>query len=217
MERRPVGLPASEPPPPPGFSIYVVCGAVLGSCSEGRRAGRQGHAAGPGDRAANTLRRGPEAQRALRWGMSIARGPEATPGALAAASADTGVSCCWGRELRRQAESLGRSEDEPDSRPLGDTALCMACIGTPGFAGHHRGGSPAGLCWVAGWRGRKKGMRLGLREPTFWRVRRTTSPNTEAGLHALEGGWCPWLVSRSPLLGAGAGPSTSLLVRVQGR
>lgn len=108
-----------------------------------------------------------------------------------------GCPAVAGRELRRQAEPLGRSEDEPDSRPLGDTARSMACIGTPGFAGYHRGGSPAGLCWVAGWRGRKK-MRLGLGEPTFWRVRRTTSPNTEAGLHALEEGCCPWLVSLTP-------------------
>lgn len=82
---------------------------------------------GPGDRAANTLGREPEAQRALRRGVSVARGPEATPGALAAASADArGVLRVAGRELRsrrspwggvRMSATAGRPETPPGARP----------------------------------------------------------------------------------------------------
>ena len=71
-------------------------------------------------------------------------------------------------------------------------------------------------CRVVGWGELKKGMQLGLREPTFWRVRWTASPDTGAGLRALEEGLCPWLVPRPRLLGARTGPSTSLAGRAQG-
>ena len=85
-----------------------------------------------------------------------------------------------------------------------------------GFAGHDPAGSPAGLCRVAGWGECKKGMQLGLREPTFWWVRGTASPDTGVGLRTLEQGSCPWLVPRPRLLGARTGPSTSLAGRAQG-
>lgn len=141
----------------------------------------------------------------------------ATPGSLASESVDTGGSpLVVGCEQRRQLEPLGWSVDEPDSRQPRDTALCMACVGIAGFAGHDRGGSPFGLCRVVGWGELKKGMQLGLWEPTFWRVRWTASPDTGAGLRALEEGLCPWLVPRPRLLGARTGPSTSLAGRAQG-
>ena len=141
----------------------------------------------------------------------------ATPGSLAAASVDTsGSPLVAGCEQRRQLEPLGWSEDQPDSRQPRDTALCMACVGVAGFAGHDPGGSPAGLCRVAGWGECKKGMQLGLREPTFWWVRGTASPDTGVGLRTLEQGSCPWLVPRPRLLGARTGPSTSLAGRAQG-
>ena len=58
-----------------------------------------------------------------------------------------------------------------------------------------------GLRRVAGWGERKEGMQLGLREPTFWWVRRTASPDTEAGLRA-GGGLLP--VARAPSASPGS-------------